>query len=495
MLKSYFFFFLFFAVNFPILGQVYDFQSINQEDGLPSSTINVVYQDSRDFIWIGTDGGGLVKYDGINYEILNKKNGLLGEFITDVVEDANSNMVIATRYSGIYIFSGKKIVKIFNMTSGITSNLVYKLINTKEGILAVTHNEVVRISPQYQIKTIFQSKNSYDIVNSFVELSPNQYLLATNNGLLTLNNAQISPFFPSDIKGKTTLFKDNRNRIFIGTDAAQLFVLEDNKLSAPTIIKTGYGKNFPIKNVFVAKSGNVWMSSDEEDGICFKAGDFYSFFDKTNGFNGENITTFYQDKTKNLYIGTYGNGLYKTFAQQFIGFGNIQHLNDSNIFSIVKKEDKIYVSVKKKGAYEFRFNETDDIRLLRKFPIEDAFTSFINQDKQVVFGTNRGITIIDDHSSKNINLQHLIHNELFKIRSLYQDAKGRYFIGTHGNGLFILDKNYKLLHRIDGKTSPFFEDNISTIFEVAPNRWYLGCSSGLYLMKEEKGIFYFSKNH
>ncbi|WP_394758353.1 two-component regulator propeller domain-containing protein, partial [Flavobacterium sp.] len=100
MLKSLFYFIIFIIFHFTSFGQVYDFQMVNQEDGLPSSTINVIFQDSRDYIWIGTDGAGLVKYDGLNYEIFNKNNGLNSEFITDIIEDSNNNLVIATKYGG-----------------------------------------------------------------------------------------------------------------------------------------------------------------------------------------------------------------------------------------------------------------------------------------------------------------------------------------------------------------------------------------------------------
>ena len=64
----------FIIISFFVNGQVYDFQKINQEQGLPSSVITALEQDSRNIIWIGTDGGGLVKYDGNSFKIFDETN-------------------------------------------------------------------------------------------------------------------------------------------------------------------------------------------------------------------------------------------------------------------------------------------------------------------------------------------------------------------------------------------------------------------------------------
>ena len=74
---------LFFIISLISQAQVYEFQQINQEQGLPSSVITALEQDSRGFIWIGTDGGGLVKSDGLSFKIYDASNELKGTSITN----------------------------------------------------------------------------------------------------------------------------------------------------------------------------------------------------------------------------------------------------------------------------------------------------------------------------------------------------------------------------------------------------------------------------
>ncbi len=494
MFKKCCLFFLLFLYHIQVFGQVYDFQSINQEDGLPSSSINAIFQDSRDFIWIGTEGGGLVKYDGIHYEIFNRSNGLYGEFITDIIEDDNLNLVIATRYNGIFIYNGDNFIRHFNSTNKLlSSNSIYKLVRTSDGIVVISDKEMVLITPKYQIKNLFKSNNSYQNVNSLIEISKNNYLIATNNGLFKINNSKIEPFADS-ISGKTVAYKDFKNRIHIGNDKAELFELDNNSLSNPTIIRNNSNELFSIKNIFVARSGNLWLSSYEKNGICLKSGNKLSFFDRDNGFPGENVTTFFQDKEKNLFIGTSEYGLYKTKAQQFVYYNNIEYLNSPYIYSICSNKDKFYISVLKKNVYEFSQNQSGNFKFLKSYPLQNAYASLVNNKNQVVFGNSTGLSIIENGTLKNIDLISTFNNKQFDIKCLYQDKKGRYFIGTYGHGLIILDQNFQLITTINHGSSNSFSNYISSIIEIAPNKWYVGTSAGLFLIKAERNNFFLSKS-
>lgn len=495
MVKKYFFYiFCFFSIG-PVLGQIYDFQSINQEDGLPSSTVNTIFQDSRDYLWFGTEGGGLVKYDGISYEIFNKNAGLNSEYITDIVEDDNNNIVIATRYSGIFVYDGSQFIESFNERNKLlSSNKIFKLLKTPDGVAAISDTEAVLISPQYTITKIFKSENQYSQVNAFLALKQNEYLIAADNGLFTITKSGISSFYANEVSGKTTAYKDLSGKIFIGTNKAELFVFEDNKLSTPEIIKNKDGSLFSIKTVFVAKSGNVWMGSYEQDGLCLKVNQYISFFDKSNGFNGQDVQVFFQDKIKNLYIGTQKDGLYKTSAQQFINFSNVQYLNSPFINAIAKKQNRLYVSIAKNGVFEFNISDNGANSFVKNYKIEDSYAAAVDHKNRIIFGTETGLSIINESGNNNINISDYLNNERLNIKSIIQDAKNRYFITTHGQGLILLDQNFKFLTQIIKINSKGLSNYVSTIVNISDSKWYVGTSNGLFLLEEKNKRFYLSKS-
>lgn len=51
----------------PFAGKHYNIAYLNMRNGLPGDYVSDIYQDSDGFIWIATSGSGLVKYDGYNY--------------------------------------------------------------------------------------------------------------------------------------------------------------------------------------------------------------------------------------------------------------------------------------------------------------------------------------------------------------------------------------------------------------------------------------------
>ncbi len=492
MLKKYFCFILLYFITVHVSGQVYDFRRIDQEDGLPSANINVVFQDSRDYLWIGTEGGGLVKYDGINYEIYDRSKGLPGEFITDIVEDRKGNLIIGTRYSGVYVYDGLSFFKEFNLKNyKITSNLVFKTIKTSNGVVVVTSNEIFLITPNYDIKLLFKFTKSISHINAVIELHNNNLLLATNHGILSYEDDKLSYFFPDKIYGKTTVSKDINGKVFIGTDKAELFTFDKGVLSKPEIVKDDNGKPFSIKNIYVTKRGSKWLSSYDSKGVCLSHGSFKVFFDKSNGFNGEFVNSFFQDKTKNLYIATSATGLFITSPQQFISFSNIEALSAPSAFCVLKHNDKLYYSHDDKFVNEVLFNDTDNIKLIRKLPIENSSVAITNKDGQVVFGCKEGIAVLQRGKIRKIDIRKFVQDENLKVVSVFQNNEGEYFIGTFGHGLIILDKNFNFLNRIKGNKN--FSNYVSTIIELSDQNWYLGTSDGLFILKRKKGKFYLSK--
>src|SRR5258707_1978301 len=79
--------------------------------GLSQNNIMCIVQDSRGFMWFGTEDG-LNKYDGYNFTIYKndpKKNTSLGDnYINDIVEDANGDLWIATMDSGLNKYDRQK---------------------------------------------------------------------------------------------------------------------------------------------------------------------------------------------------------------------------------------------------------------------------------------------------------------------------------------------------------------------------------------------------
>ena len=90
----------------PVKAQYYHFQNYTVEEGLPQSQVNVIFQDIRGNLWIGTNGGGLCRFTGDGFETYTRRDGLLSDVILERKDNLQGELVIKT-ILGISIFDGR----------------------------------------------------------------------------------------------------------------------------------------------------------------------------------------------------------------------------------------------------------------------------------------------------------------------------------------------------------------------------------------------------
>ncbi|NJK94226.1 MAG: hypothetical protein HC905_04170 [Bacteroidales bacterium] len=88
----------------------FKFEKINTEHGLSQATVNCIFQDSRGYLWIGTNDG-LNRYDGYNFKIFRNSDtdslSISGNLITCIAEDTCGMIWVGTRDNGLNVFERK----------------------------------------------------------------------------------------------------------------------------------------------------------------------------------------------------------------------------------------------------------------------------------------------------------------------------------------------------------------------------------------------------
>src|SRR6478609_5969920 len=77
----------------------FKFNHIETTEGLSESNVLCIFQDSKGFMWFGTEDG-LNKYDGYKITVYKNdpqnKNSLSENQVNDIIEDASGDLWIAT---------------------------------------------------------------------------------------------------------------------------------------------------------------------------------------------------------------------------------------------------------------------------------------------------------------------------------------------------------------------------------------------------------------
>src|SRR5690554_1925162 len=76
----------------------YALRNYSVKEGLPQSQVNIILEDNNGYLWIGTHGGGLARFDGREFKVFTTLDGLLSNIITYLKLDSQGNLwIVHTR--------------------------------------------------------------------------------------------------------------------------------------------------------------------------------------------------------------------------------------------------------------------------------------------------------------------------------------------------------------------------------------------------------------
>ncbi len=107
-------------------------------DGLPKGGINVLHQDRRGTLWIGTTGG-LAKFDGEQFTAFTIKDGLSGNHIRSIYEDADGAFWFGTFDNGITRLKDGRFSAI-RSENGLHDNGAFQILEDESGRFWISSN-------------------------------------------------------------------------------------------------------------------------------------------------------------------------------------------------------------------------------------------------------------------------------------------------------------------------------------------------------------------
>jgi ligand-binding sensor domain-containing protein len=126
--------------------QILPFESYTVKDGLPSNRITAIHQDSRGYIWVGTNNG-LSVYDGARFTNYSTVNGLSNNWITDIAEDPREpgTLWIGTIAGGVNRLKRGRIASFRQGADNPTNSIGSITIDASGAAWAIATHRVYRI--------------------------------------------------------------------------------------------------------------------------------------------------------------------------------------------------------------------------------------------------------------------------------------------------------------------------------------------------------------
>ena len=468
----------------------YFFRSITMENGLLNNKVNAICRDNDGFMWFGTNEG-LNRFDGYQLKAYvhdpDDLNSVCHDLIRSIMVDSKKRMWVATD-GGVALYDPE--------------SDAFKCVLTED-------------------KQTFS-----EITWKIFETGSDTLLLASSAGLFMLDATSMSVINISEKYGlpeKTevsTVYKDSRNLVYIGTLMYGFFVYDDRSGTSQQY------KNLPgdrhslsgnrIECIFEDQEGDIWIGTFEHGLNLFSPEDRtfkWIDLDQNNNFNIR-VRDIVADKFGRLWVGTY-KGLYlkNTNDNLFILYAHnrlgISGITNNSIYDIyIDKQDIMwlgtysggvnYCDFNQKKINQYTFGEFDNEYLTDL----TVFAICSDRNNNIWLGTEKAGLIFVDLKNRTFDF-FMSETENFSslgainIKCLTLDHYDNLWIGTYSGGLLSYNITTKKIKKY--KHDPSNPNSLSNDFVYAlagdnNNNLWIGTREGMDLLRDKSNHFIHFKN-
>jgi ligand-binding sensor domain-containing protein/serine phosphatase RsbU (regulator of sigma subunit) len=485
-----------------IFSQTYSFKNYGIENNIPNGFIYTIDQSRDGFLWVGT-GSGISRFDGYSFfkvqfpdssalryptASLRDRNGTIWygcndgtvfysskyslvqvrltneKSISDLAEGADGLIYVIPQGIAIFSINPSNPAEIHRFPVADNPVMLSAAFAGKNKILIGTQEKLVMYSLGKDTLLLAGSEEGFDYspVTSIVQTgdSSNFVIGTDGNGLFrfhlgaqgnTLTRFKNHPEL--DSLSVHSLFTDTDNNLWIstfGSGALQLIfsgTFETINSERRYNISTGLGID-DIKTVYQDLEGNFWFGTYGE-GISMLTS--YAFGYYTPGANAVQNDILYVTSYKGNYIlGTpSGFHLFDATSGKSLSFIDLKgYVGNVEITSyLLDKDNNLWIGTGGGGLYL----RTESGSMRRFYRSGDSGADYIKdieiETQNLWLATTNGVIVLDlktGAEKHRFDISNgLPHNSINKIMVA---RDGNVCIGTESERLFIIDRNFKIVH-------------------------------------------------
>ncbi len=429
-----------------IWAQQHTFRRYSIEEDLPRAGVYDIIEDSRGYIWIGTEGGGVTRFDGYSFQTYNTQDGLCSNSIRCIFEDSFGNLWFGSDNNGVSRFDGTKFTNI-TKREGLSSNIV-RAINEDQDHnlwLGTEGGGINRFS-------LFQFNTS-----GKVSIEPEEITTFTKDDGLSSNLVRV-------------ITKDQHGRLWIGADGGLSVWVNERFYTYE------FRKRFPnriILDIFESKEGNIWIGT-ENGAIKFDGRQFH-VFSMDRGLIHNRVKSITQDTKGNLWFGTL-MGVSKFDGESFTSYTKVDGLSNDRIRKVFADSfGNVWLASYFGGVMKYSGDLFSTFKSGSTGGLASDQVTCIETDLygNVWFGTWERMAIMRKHAG--LFVAFIENGSLMsdRVNTMYSDLKHRMWVAT-SDGITIYDvENFNMVL----KQLPIY--SVTEILMPDTNNLWLGTSNGL----------------
>lgn len=426
--------------------QELSFRSFSVREGLPQSQVFSIQQDGLGYLWMSTQGGGVCRFNGEEFETFTVKDGLLSNTVNELLVKGDSVLICSNK--GLSIFS----VKTNAIIGSIKSSSSIKYVKSFQSkIYLASDFEVFTCEKDTLIPIALDFSQTESRIEG-LEIIGNEIWGVTSTGIYSiLSNERIKVL--GDKKLHFTCAQNVESHLLLGTYGEGLLVLSKDKLGYKLVKDTlEIFDGLIITTIYKDTRKNIWIGTQREGVFKWDFQDKkWENYSEDKGLSNDHVKTVFQDEWGQVWIGTSGGGVNQYSGSQFLHYTENSGLNGDYIYAVLKsKLGDLWVSTSGNGV--MRINDTLQQVYNLKNGFQDVKVKAIHEDRRglIWLGTEgKGLSVFYSRPFQKTKLDVPIealdtfinfdHGKRFPstlwVKSFAESSNGDIYISTLGNGL------------------------------------------------------------
>lgn len=356
------------------------------DDGLISSEIWSIREDSRGRIWIGTNDGLSILENG-SFSNFTTENGLPYNTIRGITEMSNGDVWVGTDKEGIVIFRDQKPFKYIHTKDGLSGAYPqYFAEHPTDGSVWIAHhgNGLDRYY-QGEIENLTDEDGLLTNYLTYVGFSKDgTAYIGHETGMSVLTKKIVGVIDDKtpgiDQPAMTTVIEDGRGTVWLGSDGGGFYYSSENgwkTLEQPTKFTNGYASAAAIDNngdlwmttqgtglvkivdnkvvlhlssedgllddfsrgIVVDENNNIWVGTNVGISVINQLGEIIAEYTTENGLANNFTITMMADSKGRIWHGSYGGGVSVFQNDEIIYYNSTNGINDDQVFSFFEHSD------------------------------------------------------------------------------------------------------------------------------------------------------------